>query len=142
MKITLEQLRDAHACLEQRLKFEEFFGQEVEVTPALCEALAEEFDWPWAAKMLLPSVLRKEFYKHDAKEFVEFGNELQRLLNQHATESIDYSTYLDRRLALRRKLSRDHAKLFANLYNRSRPQPVPTHDFDDSETFALQHPEA
>lgn len=121
MKITLQQLVDANACLEQRVKFREFFGQEVEVTSALCQAVSGEFDWIWAAK-LLPSALREEFYELDAYVYVQFGNDLQSLLDQHAAGSIDYSTYLDKRRALRSKLSKNKAKLFAELYNRPRPQ--------------------
>ncbi len=59
--IMLQQLVDLGACERARTKFEVLFGQSVEVTEAVCLALANEFDWAWAAKRLLTPSAKAEY---------------------------------------------------------------------------------
>ena len=61
MKITLEQLRGLKACASQVTAFQEAFGDEVEVSEAVCVAHAGTFNWMWAAEMLLPHKARDTF---------------------------------------------------------------------------------
>ena len=52
MRITIEQLSAAGACLEALDSFHTLFGESVEVTEELCTKHAQDFDWKWAAKLL------------------------------------------------------------------------------------------
>ena len=52
-KITLSQLRKAHACMPQVSLFKETFGEEVEVSAELALKYASKFDFSWAAGHLL-----------------------------------------------------------------------------------------
>jgi hypothetical protein len=51
--LTLQQLVDLDACVDQVDLFRRTFGDSVDVTPDLCERHAAEFDWEWAAQKLL-----------------------------------------------------------------------------------------
>ena len=53
MIITLEMLRQKHACRDQVARFQELFGDAVEVTVELAVKHAQDFDWDWAARSLL-----------------------------------------------------------------------------------------
>ena len=53
MIITLEMLRQKHACRDQVARFKELFGDAVEVTVELVVKHAQDFDWDWAARSLL-----------------------------------------------------------------------------------------
>jgi hypothetical protein len=53
MIITLEMLRQKHACRDQVARFQELFGDAVEVTVELAVKHAQDFDWDWAAWSLL-----------------------------------------------------------------------------------------
>lgn len=59
--LTLARLKKAGACSEQIDRFRRLFGEQVEVTEALCAELAHAFDWGWAAEHLL-SPLAEEVY--------------------------------------------------------------------------------
>lgn len=52
-KITLAQLEQIRACKSQVHRFEALFGTEVIVTPEAAVAVADQFDFSWAAKHLL-----------------------------------------------------------------------------------------
>ncbi len=52
MKITVEQLEKLGACKEQVLRFQELFGDSVEVTHKLCLEHALNFSWDWIATKL------------------------------------------------------------------------------------------
>lgn len=60
-KITLSQLRKAHACTPQVSLFEATFGEEVEVSAALALKYASKFDFSWAARNLLSPQAYKSF---------------------------------------------------------------------------------
>ena len=60
MIVTLKQLKAKGACVAQVRKFEELFGASVEVTEALCQKHAEDFDFAWATR-LLPAPAQKAF---------------------------------------------------------------------------------
>jgi hypothetical protein len=53
MIITLEMLRQKHACRDQVARFKELFGDAVEVTVELAVKHAQDFAWDWAARSLL-----------------------------------------------------------------------------------------
>ena len=59
--ITLEQLKEHNACLEQMLLFNEIFGEEVKVTVKRCVKYYDKFSWEWAAMNLLSNELCGEF---------------------------------------------------------------------------------
>jgi len=51
--VTLDTLIRLNACMEQRQKFEELFGDGVTVTRELCQEHAAVFDWDWVTSNLL-----------------------------------------------------------------------------------------
>lgn len=55
MKITMALLLKRNACSEQRQEFAKRFPYGVEVTEAAALAVADVFDWKWAADSLLPT---------------------------------------------------------------------------------------
>ena len=61
MKITLAQLKKLRACGAQVALFRKYFGEEVEVTEALCVKHAQEFSWDWAAVNLLSAPALKAY---------------------------------------------------------------------------------
>ena len=65
MKITVEMLKEHHACQPQIDLFAEMFPDGVEPTEELCAQYAELFDWGWAAMRLLPRHELAAF--HDAE---------------------------------------------------------------------------
>src|SRR5579863_8838656 len=63
MKITVELLRKKGACKEQMSLFKELFPNGVIVTKAGCLAVADKFNWYWAAHNLLNPNARKAYYE-------------------------------------------------------------------------------
>ena len=57
--ITLAQLVEHRACESKRDLFKELFGDKVEITVELCIAVADKFDFSWAANNLLSASARK-----------------------------------------------------------------------------------
>ncbi len=53
MKITIERLKACGACEASCIRFAELFGAEVEVTEEVCVHASRDFDWFWAADILL-----------------------------------------------------------------------------------------
>lgn len=51
--ITLKQLKDGDACLDQRKLFKSLFGKEVRLTKRLVLRHAQQFQWIWAAGTFL-----------------------------------------------------------------------------------------
>ena len=66
MKITARLLKTKGACKGQVAKFTELFPKGVEVTEALCVIHAQDFDWNWAARNLLPLELQKVYDETEA----------------------------------------------------------------------------
>jgi hypothetical protein len=64
--IALEQLEDLNACLTQRLRFKNMFGDKVILTQKLAIKYAEIFDFTWAARNLL--------YQKDYKKWCTLFN--------------------------------------------------------------------
>ena len=62
-KITLDQLKEHNACVEQLHLFKELFGKEVEVTVGKCVEYYDKFDWAWAALHLLSDELYEKYFK-------------------------------------------------------------------------------
>lgn len=60
MKLTAQMLRDKNACQEQVEKFQQLYPDGVEVTKAACVAVADVFDWKWAARNFLSDAARQE----------------------------------------------------------------------------------
>ena len=61
--LKLETLARLDACRDYRSKFEQLFGEGVEVTVELCEKHAGDFDWEWAVGKLLTGEQRAEFWE-------------------------------------------------------------------------------
>jgi hypothetical protein len=59
--LTLQTLIDKRACRAQVDLFRQTFGASVEITPALCESVAAQFDWTWASNNLLTPAARAEY---------------------------------------------------------------------------------
>ena len=72
MKITLEQLRAEKACPDQLAKFQELFGNSVEVTQELCIRHASDFDFGWAARHLLRASAWAECERVRAPAYAEY----------------------------------------------------------------------
>ena len=70
--ITLRQLDAKGACQDQRDKFKEIFGSQVEVTLDLCIKHAQDFDFNWAANHLLPSTAEAEYARVRAPAWAEY----------------------------------------------------------------------
>ena len=51
----ISQLHAIGACAEQVERFQELFGESVDVTEALCLAHFDKFDWSFAVKLLSPA---------------------------------------------------------------------------------------
>jgi cell division septum initiation protein DivIVA len=68
--ITLAQLRTA--CRSQRDRFEELFGDSVEITEALAVHHASDFDWEWAAENLFTDEARAEYGRVIASARAEY----------------------------------------------------------------------
>lgn len=60
--VTLEQLRQKGACADQARLFRAVFGERAEVTIESCVAVADIFDWNWAALYLLSAPARAGYY--------------------------------------------------------------------------------
>jgi hypothetical protein len=65
-------LRNASACSDQVDLFRERFGESVDVTEATCLAVADLFDWYWAAAHLLPAPALAEFDRATATAHAEY----------------------------------------------------------------------
>ena len=61
MTITITQLNESGACLPQQVKFQEKFGDSVEVTAETARNAALDFDFLWAANNLLSEKSQKRF---------------------------------------------------------------------------------
>ena len=70
--ITLRQLDAKGACQDQRNKFKEIFGSQVEVTLDLCIKHAQDFDFNWAVNHLLSSTARAEYERVTASASLEY----------------------------------------------------------------------
>jgi len=65
MYLTVKMLQDHKACQDQVDLFAAAFPDGVQVTEAVCLAVADKFGWDWAAENLLPPEARAEY---EAKE--------------------------------------------------------------------------
>ena len=72
--ITLDQLKEYEACVEQLHLFKELFGNEVEVTVKRCAEYYDKFSWNWAAAFLLSVELREEYSKIRRSAWEEYLN--------------------------------------------------------------------
>ena len=61
--ITLQQLKEHGACINQLRLFKQLFGKEVEVTVKRCVKYYDKFDWEWAAGCLLSDELHEEYLR-------------------------------------------------------------------------------
>jgi hypothetical protein len=62
MKISYAKLKKLGACESQRDLFRTLFGSGlVEITLALCQKHAQQFDWNWCASNLLPEDKRADY---------------------------------------------------------------------------------
>ena len=59
--LTLSKLRSLGVCREQVDEFAARFGEFVDITPDLCESVANIFDWSWASRNLLRASARAEY---------------------------------------------------------------------------------
>lgn len=72
--LTLEQLRQKGACADQARFFRAIFGERAEVTIESCVAMADVFDWNWAALHLLSAPARAEYYSAMKPHLAVYGH--------------------------------------------------------------------
>ena len=60
-ELKLQTLIDLGACQPQVDLSRARFGESVDITPELCESVASELDFEWAAEKLLTPTARKEY---------------------------------------------------------------------------------
>ena len=70
--VTYRQLIEAGACRHQRKLFKDKFGARVEITPELCQAFAQDFDWDWAAEHLLSASARADYKRATAPAWADY----------------------------------------------------------------------
>jgi len=72
MKITLKQLRRLGACSGQVALFKATFGDEVEITEAVCKEYGGKFDTGWLAEKLFSPELLNEYEVKCAPLYAEY----------------------------------------------------------------------
>jgi hypothetical protein len=72
MKITKRLLQSKGACASQVALFAETFPHGTEITEAVCLAVADKFDWNWAAQNLLPPKSDAEYQRVRAQAYAEY----------------------------------------------------------------------
>ena len=105
--LTLQTLIDKGACPEQVKKFRRKFGKQVNVTVKLCQSVAKDFDWGWAARNLLPAPIWAEYNRQHAPLYAEYQR-------QHAPIRAEYAR---QRALIWAEYERQRARLFALAYN-------------------------
>ena len=70
--LTLKTLESLDACLTQRDLFRSKFGDFVKVNESLCESVASDFGWDWAASRLLSSSALAEYERVCASAWAEY----------------------------------------------------------------------
>jgi hypothetical protein len=71
MKITKHLLQIKGACASQVALFAETFPHGTEITEAVCLAVADKFDWDWAAQNLLSPESYAEYQRVRAQAYAE-----------------------------------------------------------------------
>ena len=72
MKITKRLLQIKGACASQVALFAETFPHETEITETVCLAVADKFDWGWAAQNLLSPESYAECQRVCAPAYAEY----------------------------------------------------------------------
>ena len=72
MIITAEFLESKNTCGRQIDLFRAMFGESVDITPELCRAMADKFDWDWAAEFLLNAPAWAEYKRLNAPAWAEY----------------------------------------------------------------------
>ena len=72
MKITLAHLKSSGACSDQVELFQKLFGAEAEITVVGCLAVADKFDWDWAAEKFLTAPALAEYERVTAPAWAEY----------------------------------------------------------------------
>ena len=72
MKITKRMLQSKGACASQVALFAETFPHGTEITEAVCLAVADKFDWDWAAQNLLSPESYAEYERVRAQAYAEY----------------------------------------------------------------------
>ncbi|MDE2096596.1 MAG: hypothetical protein KGL39_05060 [Patescibacteria group bacterium] len=101
MKVTLIMLKRAKACKSQRDRFAELFPKGVDVTEAACVAVAQEFDWGWAARCLLPAPLDADYEAKLAPLYADYAAKRAPLYADYAAKRAPlYADYAAKLAAL------------------------------------------
>jgi len=82
-ELTLQQLVDKRACSLQVQLFKELFGTRVDVTVQAAIAVADKFDWGWAARALLSAAARSEYGKVYAPAWSEYNKAREASLSEY-----------------------------------------------------------
>jgi hypothetical protein len=112
--LKLSQLIAAKACQSQVDKFRARFGESVEVTRELCESVASEFDFDWAAANLLSAPARAEYERVTAPAQADYER----------VTAPAWAEYARVRAPARAEYERVRAAAFADAYiNDKEPKP-------------------
>src|SRR3990167_3989263 len=71
--LTLQQLQDHRACRDQIQLFRELFGESAIVTVKACVAVADKFNWEWAAGHLLKASAYAEYDRVANPAYAEYN---------------------------------------------------------------------
>jgi len=115
--LTLERLEKEEACEEQREKFEEVWGKQVEVTPDVFVQHAATFEWDWACYNLL-SKAKHEQWLEDREEMLKGYREKRQALHDtrdNAVAEIDGPQWGEAYLNKEREIFRDHQDKITEL---------------------------
>ena len=119
-KLYLAQLKEAKACKEQVELFAKLFGDYVEVTPEACLAVADKFDWTWAAQNLLSVKSYAEYQRQQAPLWAEYLRQEAPLWAEYQRQMASlYAEYERQRVPLWEEYKRQQAPLYAE-YLRQR----------------------
>ena len=80
--LLLQTLIDKRACTAQVQLFRQTFGESVEITPALCESVAAQFDWTWASNNLLTPAAYAEYERVQGPAYAEYKRVQARTFGQ------------------------------------------------------------
>src|ERR1700678_3294188 len=101
MRVTRALLFSKRACTSQVEKFVKLFPDGVDVTEATCIAFANEFNWSWAARHLLPATLYEEYHAKRAALYEEHQAKRAPLYEEYdAKRAALYAEYDAKRAAL------------------------------------------
>lgn len=116
MVLTWRDLYAAGACRSELELFEQHFGGEVDVTPALCLSVADLFPWNWAARSLLTIPTWHEYVRLTQRARGRFDRLVDPLRLLYAANSLTWQQFDLARGPATSEYNRTAAPIFGRLY--------------------------